>query len=69
MQVIVFCVIMLKKKQFKAKSSEMNAHQLCLGNISKDFAVDNNKRNRIECIYIHLFLFIMILLILVVLQT
>ena len=47
----------------------MNAHQLCLGNISKDFAVDNNKRNRIECIYIHLFLFIMILLILVVLQT
>ena len=29
--------------KFKAKDSEIVAHPLCLGNISKDFSVDNMK--------------------------
>ena len=31
--------------KFKAKYSEIVASQLCLGNISKDWAVDNMKRS------------------------
>ena len=30
--------------QFKAKDSELKAYLLCLGNISKDFSVDNMKK-------------------------
>ena len=30
--------------KFKAKDSELNATPLCLGNISKDFSIDNIKR-------------------------
>ena len=30
--------------KFNAKDSEINAIQLCLGNISKDFSVDNMKK-------------------------
>ena len=33
---------------FKAKDSEIVASPLCLGNISKDFSVDNTKKNRIK---------------------
>ena len=36
-------------QKFKAKDSKIVANQLCLGNISKDFSVDNIK-NRIKCI-------------------
>ena len=32
--------------KFKAKDSEIVARPLCLGNISKDWAVDNMKRTR-----------------------
>ena len=35
---------------FKAKDSEAVASLLCLGNISKDFSVDNMKKNRIKWI-------------------
>ena len=31
---------------FKAKDSEIVANQLCLGNISKDFSVDNMKKKQ-----------------------
>ena len=36
--------------KFKAKGSEIVASPLCLGNISKDFSVDNMKKNRIKWI-------------------
>ena len=32
--------------KFKAKDSEIVACRLCLGNISKDWATDNTKKNR-----------------------
>ena len=38
--------------KFKAKDSEIVATPLCLGNISKDFSVDNMKKNRIKWICI-----------------
>ena len=36
--------------KFKAKDSETVASPLCLGNISRDFSVDNMKKNRIKWI-------------------
>ena len=33
-----------KTYQFKAKDSEIKPYPLCLGNISKDFAIDNIKK-------------------------
>ena len=30
---------------FKAKGSEINAAPLCLGNVSKDFSIDNMKKD------------------------
>ena len=32
--------------KFKAKDSEITAYPLCLGNISKDWSVDNMKKTR-----------------------
>ena len=38
--------------KFKAKDSETVATPLCLGNISKDYSVDNMKKTGLsECIY------------------
>ena len=37
-------VIAAKKYQFKAKDSEIKPYILCLGNISKDFIIDNMKK-------------------------
>ena len=34
--------------QFKAKDSEIKPYPLCLGNFSKDFTIDNLKKNRIK---------------------
>ena len=39
-----------KVHKFEAKDSETLATPLCLGNISKDFSVDNMKKNRIKWI-------------------
>ena len=37
---------------FKANDSEIAATPLCLGNISKDFSVDNTKTTRLNgCVY------------------
>ena len=38
--------------KFKAKDSEIVAAPLCLGNISKDWSVDNMKKTRFNgCVY------------------
>ena len=34
--------------EFKAKDSSIVAHPLCLGNISKDFSVDNMKKTGLK---------------------
>ena len=34
-------MLMVYKYQFKAKDSEIKPYPLCLGNISKDFTVDD----------------------------
>ena len=34
--------------QFKAKDSEIKAYTMCLGNISKDFRINNLKKNKIK---------------------
>ena len=34
----------VKIYQFKAKDSKLNTHPLCMGNISKNFTVDNIKK-------------------------
>ena len=38
--------------QFKAKDSEIVATPLCLGNISKDWSVDNMIKNWIKWVYL-----------------
>ena len=40
--------------QFKAKDSEMKPFPLRLGNISKDFTIDNMKKTRLKG-YVHAF--------------
>ena len=38
-------LLMLRKKyQFKAKCSEIKYYTLCLGNVSKDFAINNTRK-------------------------
>ena len=41
-------ICQLKMYQFRAKDSEIKPYLLCLGNISKDFTLDNMKKNRIK---------------------
>ena len=38
--------------KFKAKDSEIVASPLCLGNISKDWSVDNMKKNWIKWVFL-----------------
>ena len=49
--------------KFKAKDSELDSNILCLGNISKDFSVNNMKKNQ-DCME----LFMSLLLIMVLFQ-
>ena len=42
------CVNAIKLYQFKAKNSEIKDYALFLGNISKDFTINNKKKNRIK---------------------
>ena len=38
--------------KFKAKDSEINPYELCLGNISKDWAIENMKKTGLKnCVY------------------
>ena len=38
--------------KFKAKDSEINPYELCLGNISKDWSIDNMKKTRLK-VYVY----------------
>ena len=38
--------------EFKAKDTDIVASPLCLGNISKDFSVDNMKKKRIKWLFL-----------------
>ena len=40
--------------QFKAKDSEIKPYSLCLGNISKDFTIDNVNKTGLKG-YVHVF--------------
>ena len=38
--------------KFKVKDSEINPYELCLGNISKDWSIDNMKKTSLQgCVY------------------
>ena len=38
--------------KFKAKDSEITPYELCLGNISKDWSIDNMKKTGLKgCVY------------------
>ena len=38
--------------KFKAKDSEINPYELCLGNISKDWSIDNIKKTGLkDCVH------------------
>ena len=57
-----------KLYQFKAKDSEINPHPLCLGNISKDFIIDNMKKTDLNRNVKFFFLLIIMLLMLLIFQ-
>ena len=52
--------------EFKAKNSEIKDYALCLGNISKDFKINNMKKSRNKKELYVFFLLILILLILTI---
>ena len=52
-----------KVYQFKAKNSEIKDYALCLGNVSKDFTINNMKKIGIK-VFVKFFLLVLILLIL-----
>ena len=43
-QIVIYLLMVQKLLNFKAKNSEIVANPLSLGNISKDFSVDNMKK-------------------------
>ena len=50
MKQIVIYLLMVQK--FKAKDSEITPYPLCLGNMSKDWSVDNMKKTGLKgCFY------------------
>ena len=68
MKATVSYLLMLQRiYQFKAKDSEIKDYALCLGNISKDFAINNmKKKTGLKGTAIFFFLLILILLILTI---
>ena len=49
MEATVSYLLMLQKiYQLKAKDPEIKDYALCLGNISKEFTINNMKKNRIK---------------------
>ena len=54
-----------KLYQFKAKNSEIKDYTLCLGNISKDFTINNSKKTELGGV-VKIFLLILIPLILTI---
>ena len=45
-----------KVYQFKAKGSKIKDYALCLGNVSKDFTINNMKKTRLDILDIHRYL-------------
>ena len=58
----MICVKSVKMYQFKAKDSEIKPYPLCLGNISKDFAIDNMKKAGLKGSVLVFLLIIMLLI-------
>ena len=49
MEQTVTCLLMVKKFiNLQQKNSQINPHELCLGNISKDCSIDNMKKTSIK---------------------
>ena len=48
-------VNVIRMYQFKAKHSEIKPYPLCLGNISKDFSVNNMKKSTVKWICVQFF--------------
>ena len=48
MEATVSYLLMLQKYKFKAKDSEIKDYTLCLGNISKDFIINNMEKTRLK---------------------
>ena len=44
-QIVIYLWMVQKIMKFKAKDSEIVANPLCLGNISKDWSIDNMKKD------------------------
>ena len=65
MEATVSFLSMLKIYQFKAKDSEIKDYAFCLGNISKDFTINNMKKTGLKG-RVNFFLLILILLILII---
>ena len=50
-QIVIYCNG-TEIHRFKSKDSEIFANSLCLGNISKDWSVDNMKKSGLKgCVY------------------
>ena len=64
-QIVIYLLMVLKFIKFKAKDSEIVAAPLCLGNISKDWSVDNMKKQDLMVTFMIIVL-IMILLLLMI---
>ena len=47
--------------KFKAEDSEINPYDLCLGNISRDWSVDNMKKTSLKVMFMILVLVMMLL--------
>ena len=47
-QIVIYLLIVHKFTKFKVKDSEIAAYPLCLGNISKQWSVDNMKKTRLK---------------------
>ena len=45
-----------KVYQFKAKGSKIKDYVFCLGNVSKDFTINNMKKTRLDILDIHRYL-------------
>ena len=51
-QTVVYLLMVQKLSNFKAKDSKIVATPLCPGNISKDWSVDNMKKNWIKWVFL-----------------
>ena len=63
---VLYFVNARKIYQLKAKDSEIKPYILCLGNILKDFTIDNMKKTGLKRVIKVFFLLIIILLILTI---